>query len=169
MTIHRIPLLLASTLPDSGGDVFFEPSSIKFTNDLINALLCVFNDTGADEKLGFSCPIPVNYVGSLKIVGRFLSTATTGDYVWEVEYRAIASVEDGDPSTFQETVTSSAITVPGTALQETEKTLTLTAGNLAAKDRFTGHILRKGSSGSDTLAAALLAWPDMFQLEYADA
>ncbi len=96
-------------------------------------------------------------------------TATTGKYVFEVEYRAIADGEAGDPSTFQETISTNP-TAPATALNDQEASVALTAGNLAVDDRISGHLVRKGSDTvNDTMAAALMAHPEMFYFEYADA
>ncbi len=169
MATHRIPILTVATLPDGSGDTFFEPFSVKATNDLIAKLVAIFNDTSTDLKIGFSFRVPKNYIGAPKIVGVFASTAITGKYVFEVEYRAIAAGEAGDPTTFQETVNTNP-TIPGTALQDQEASVTLTAANLAIDDRVSGHLVRKGSDTvNDTMAAALIAHPEMFAFEYSDA
>lgn len=168
MSTFRMPILGPATKPDSSNDVFFEPQSIKATNDLIEKMMAIFNDTSTDLKLGFSFRIPKNYIGSPKIGGVFQATAITGKYVFEVEYRAIASGEDGDPSTFQETVSTNP-TIPGSALQDQEASVALTAANLAVDDRVSGHLIRKGSDTvNDTMAAALMAHPEMFFFEWSD-
>lgn len=169
MATQRIGLLTAATLPDASGNAFFEPQSVKATNDLVNKLMGIFNDTATDLKLGFSVRVPKTYVGSPRIGGVFQMTATTGKYVFEVEYRAIADGEAGDPSTFQETVSTNP-TAPATALNDQEASVALTPGNLAVDDRISGHLVRKGSDTvNDTMAAALMAHPEMFYFEYADA
>ncbi len=169
MATRRIPILNVATLPDNSGGAFFEPQSIKATNDLVAKLMAIFNDTSTDLKIGFSFRVPKEYVGAPKIGGVFQTTATSGKYVLGIEYRAIATAEPGDPSTFQETVTTNP-TVPGTALNDQEASAALTAANLAKDDRVSGHIFRKGSdTGNDTLAAALMAHPEMFFFEFSDA
>ncbi len=169
MATHRISILTSAALPDLSGDAFFESQSIKVANDLLFKLMAIFNDTSTDLKLGFSFRVPKNYVGSPRIGGVFQMVPTTGKYVLEVEYRAIADGEDGDPSTFQETVSVNP-TAPGTTLFDQEADVALTAGNLAIDDRLSGHLVRKGSdTTNDTLAAALMAHPEMFYFEYTDA
>lgn len=169
MATQRIPILNVAVLPDSSGSVFFEPQSVKVANDLVTKLMAIFNDTSTDLKLGFSFRVPKGYVGSPKIGGVFQISATSGKYVLGVEYRAIAAGESGDPSSFQETQTTNP-TVPGTAFDDQEASVTLTGGNFAIDDRVSGHIFRKGSdTTNDTAAAALMGHPEMFFFEYADA
>ena len=96
MATHRISIFTVATLPGAGANFgFFEPFSVKATNDLIAKFVAIFNDTSTDLKIGFSFRVPKNYVGASKIVGIFASTAITGKYVFEVEYRAIAAGEAG--------------------------------------------------------------------------
>ena len=169
MTIRRIPIMTSATLPDTSGDVFLEPQSIKAVNDLVDKLMAIFNDTATDLKLGFSFRVPKGFVSSPRIGGVFQMTAIVGLYVFEVEYRAIASGESGDPATFQETVSVNP-TAPGTALDDQEASVGLTVGNFAIDDRVSGHLLRKGSDAvNDTMVAALMAHPEMFYFEYDDA
>lgn len=169
MVLHRIGILTSATLPDNSSDAFFEPQSIKATNDLVLKLMAIFNNTSTDIDLGFSFRVPKGYVSAPRIGGVFQMTPTAGKYVFEVEYRAIADGEDGDPTTFQETVNTNP-TAPATTLFDQETSVPLTAGNLAVDDRVSGHLTRLGSDTvNDTLAAALMAHPEMFFFEYDDA
>ena len=169
MTIHRIPILTVATLPDNTGDMFFEPAAVECVNDLLTKEVAVFKDVATDSKLGFSVRVPKNYVGSAKIGAVFYTVAITGFYIWRVEYESAESLESADPSAFDQTVTSGAIAVPGTARIEIERTLTLTSNLIVADDRLSGHIVRRTSDASDTLAAKLIAHPEMFFFEFADA
>lgn len=166
MATQRIPIMTSATLPDAVA--FFEPQSVKATNDLVDKLMAIFNDTASDVKIGFSVRVPKDYVGSPRIGGVFQMTAIVGDYIFEVEYYAVGDGEPGDPAAFDETI-STTETAPGAALSEQEASVALTAGNLAVDDRLSGELIRKGSDGGDTMAAALMAHPEMFYLEYADA
>lgn len=155
--------------PDTSGNCFVEGANVKNTNDLVDKLVLIFKNAGtAKIKLAFSFEVPMNYVGSPKIVAVCRATATSGKYVLGCEYRAIAAGEAGDPSTFQETATTNP-TVPGTALQDQEASITLTAANLATKDRVTGNLYRGKDDGvNDTLAADLIVDPECLMFEYSD-
>ncbi len=168
MATQRIGIMTSATLPDTSGNAFFEPQSVKATNDLVSKLMAIFNDTATDVKLGFSVRVPKDYVGSPRIGGVYQMTAIVGDYIFEVEYYTVADGEPGDPAAFDETI-STTVTAPGTALDDQEASVPLTAGNLAVDDRLSGHLIRKGSAGGDDMAAALMAHPEMFYLEYSDA
>lgn len=167
MATHRIPLLNFSTLPDTSGNVFFEPSSIKLTNDLYSRLVCIFNDTGTKLSLRGSFTVPKNYIGTAKCVVRWATSATSGNVQLAFDYRAIADTESFDPTTHQESVNSGAVAVPGTAWLEKETSIDLTAANLAVDDLVDFLISRSGESGNDTAAAAVMLLAAWFQ--FADA
>lgn len=156
MASHRIPILGFGTTPDGSGSVFPEPSSIKLANDLYPRLVWVFNDTATKISLYGAFLVPKNYVSAPALVVRWATTATTGNVQWALDYRAIADGESFDPTTHQESVTSGAIAVPGTAKLEKETSINLTAANLAIDDWVEFILSRDGASGNDTAAAALM-------------
>lgn len=166
MATHRI-YFGGLLVPDTSGNVYPQPASINDANDLYPTVpVIIFADTST--KIGASCviPIPKNYVGTPKIGVRWKTTATSGDVVWDVDYRAIANNEPGDPSTHQEALTVTD-TADGTARDLNDAEVSLTAANLAVDDSLFVTVSRDGASGSDTMAAAaelVDAW-----FEYADA
>lgn len=165
MATHRLHLggLL---VPDTSGNVFWQPAAILDANDLFGQLpVLIFLDSGTKIGAFAVVPVPKNYVGSPKIGIRWKANATTGDVVWDVDIRSIAVNEPGDPSSFQESLTVTD-TADATARDLNDAEVSVTAANLAVDDSLFIAISRDGASGSDTLAASaelLDAW-----LEYSD-
>jgi hypothetical protein len=118
---HRIPIL-GSANPSGGtaGAVFCEPYAIKATNDVWNPLLWVFNDPSARNGLACKFTVPKNYVGTAAFIVVWTSTATSGNVVWDVDYRAVTGndTESLDQTLNQEsvTVTDAADTMAAAAL-----------------------------------------------------
>lgn len=162
-------LLGHNTVPDSSGNVFVEPYTVKATNDVWGGLITVFNDTATRLGLRGFISVPKNYNsgGTVKIVVVWTATATSGNVVWDFDYRGVTGndAESLDQTGQQEqlTVTDAA---PGAAHRRLEVTMTVTAGNLAADDTLEWELFRDGASGSDTMAAAALLFDVL--LEYTD-
>lgn len=168
MATHRISILGASTLPDSSGNVFFEPYTIKATNDNWKHGHFVFNDTATRLGLYGVFNVPVNYVGTAKIVIVWTTTATSGDVEWDFDYRAVGGndTESLDQATAQESVNSND-TAPSATDERMEIAINLTAGNFAASDTVEFGLFRDGTDSGDTIAAAVQLVGLYF--EYADA
>ena len=167
MTTFRMPILGWATLPDSSGSVFCEPQAIKATNDVFPQLVWIFNDTATRIGLGGRFTVPKNYVGTAKIVVVWSATATSGDVVWDCDYRAVGGndTESLDQAGNQESVTVTD-TAPGAAHRRLEALMTLTSTNLAVDDEVEFTLFRDGAA-SDTMAAAAMVYAVLF--EYADA
>src|SRR3972149_3413365 len=88
MATHRIPILGWSARPIASG-FFPEPYNVKATNDVWKRLVWVFNDTATRDGLHGGFIVPKNYVGSPAIKVVWTSTVTTGNVVWDFEYRAV--------------------------------------------------------------------------------
>lgn len=167
MATHRISILGASTVPDTGGDVFFEPYTIKATNDVWGYLVVVFNDTSARDGLQGSFDVPQNYIGSANIIVHWTSTATTGDVEWDFDYRAVGGndTESLDQSGTQESVNQND-TAPSAVNERMTATLSLTDGNFAVGDTVQFELFRDGTDGGDGISAAVTVHAVLF--EYAD-
>ena len=165
MATHRIPILGFGTIPDSSGDVFFEPYTVKATNDVWGRLVAIFNDTSTRIGLRGGFVVPKNYVGSAKIVVVWTSTATSNDVEWDVDYRAVGGTESLDQTGTQETV-NIASTAPSAIHERTEASLTLTAANFAVDDEVEFELFRDGADGGDLMAAAAIVFSVLF--EYTD-
>jgi len=167
MATHRIPILGFSTVPDSSGNVFLEPYDVKATNDVWDRLVLIFNDTATRDGIHGGFVVPKNYVGTPKIVVVWTSTATSGNVVWDCDYRAVSGddSESLDQTTNQESVTATDA-APTAAHNRLEAPMALTAGNLAADDEVEFTLFRDGTA-ADTMAAAAIVFSVFF--EYADA
>ena len=168
MATHRIPILGWGTVPDSSGNVFFEPYNIKSTNDVWDRLVCIFNDTATRIGLAGGFTIPKNYVGSAKLIIVWTAIATSGDVEWDFDYRAVGGddIESLDQAGTQESVNLND-TTPSAVNERMECAITLTASNFAADDEVEFELFRDGTDAGDTRAAAAIVLSVMF--EYGDA
>jgi hypothetical protein len=168
MATHRIPILGFGTVPDTSGNVFFEPYDVKATNDVWDRLVLIFNDTATRLGVHGGFTVPKNYVGTAKIIVVWTATATSGDVEWDFDYRAVGGddSESLDQSGTQESVNNND-TAPGAAHRRMECSLTLTSSNLAVDDEVEFGLFRDGTDGGDTMAAAAIVFQVLF--EYADA
>lgn len=167
MATHRIPILGFNTVPDNGGDVFFEPYTIKAINDVWGYLVAVFNDTAARDGLRGKFNVPENYVGSANVLVRWTSTAIAGDVELDFDYRTVGGddTESLDQAGTQESVNIND-TAPSAANERMTAILPLTDGNFAAGDEVQFELFRDGTDAGDTLAAAITVHGVMF--EYSD-
>lgn len=168
MATHRVPILGWGTVPDTSGNVFFEPYNIKATNDVWDRLVAIFNDTATRIGLAGGFTVPKNYVGAPKIIVVWTSTAITGDVEWDFDYRAVGG---NDTESLDQTLTQESVnlndTAPGAAHRRLEVLLALTAANLAVDDEVEFELFRDGTDAGDTMAAAAIVFAVLF--EYSDA
>lgn len=167
MATQRIDLL-SRLDQDPSGNVYWKPSSIDDANDRFPHRVLAFKDTGTKISISGQFTVPKNWTSTngSKIIIRWKTTATTGDVVWDVEYKAVAAGESLDPSTDDEALTVTD-TAAGTARLANDCEVALTEANLAVDDTVLFTIARDGASGSDTLAAE--AHIEEIWLEYLDA
>lgn len=168
MANHDISILGWNQAVASTGNVFYEIYAIKATNDVFPQHVLIFNDTATKDGVFGAFPLPQNYVGSPSVVIVWTSTATTGNVVWDFDYRAVGGndAESLDQATYQESVTVTDA-APGAANRRLEVTIALTAGNFAAGDTVEFALSRDGTDGADTMTAAAILHDVL--LRYADA
>ena len=166
MATKILPILGPATKPDASGDVFFEPYSVKATNDVFDQLVLIFNDTAAKDSIYGLFRIPQDYVDTAKILVEWSSTATAGDVEWDFDYRAVAAGESMDQASVQESVNQND-TAPGSTDLRLTAELSLTDGNFAAGDLVPFFLSRDGTDGGDTMSAAAMVFGVYFS--YADA
>lgn len=168
MATHEIPILGHATLPDTSGDVFQEPYSVKATNDTWDYLVWIFNDTATRIGLVGNFQVPQNYVGTAVIKVYWTSTATSGDVEWDFDYRAVGGddTESLDQAGTQESVNQND-TAPSAVNERMTASLTLTSGNFAVGDTVQFELFRDGTDAGDTLADAVILHALTFS--YADA
>ena len=134
-----------------------EPASIEDVNDLSKRPVGTIDDGSTDDGFWWELDnIPQELIdGSLpKLIVKVKTPATSGDFRFLVNYRAIkttATGEGGDPSSWQTSPNSGNITVPGTARLYQEYSTSLTIGDLAVDDLLIGEILRELSNAGDTV------------------
>lgn len=157
MATHRIPIFGFATRPDSSGDVYLEPLDVSGTNDQWDHFVWVLEDSGTKIGIHGSFEVPQNYVGTAVLVVVWTTTATTGDVVFDFDYRAVGGndLESLDQAGTQEAVTVTD-TAPSATLERMEAEMSLTSANLAAGDTVQFLLSRDGASASDTLAADCL-------------
>lgn len=168
MATRRIPILDASVKPDASGGVFFEPYSVKATNDFWDYLVLVFNDTATKDGVHGRFPIPSDYVGSPKFIVVWTSGTTTGNFQIDVDYRCVGGndAESLDQATAQEALTVADV-APSATDERMEVELAATAGNFAANDTCQWIFSRDGVSESSGIADAVTVHEFLF--EYSDA
>ena len=166
MATHRLSFGSLLT-PDTSGSVFWQPASVLDTNDLAGTdQVLIYADTATLLKGFAHFQVPKNYVGTAKVIVRYKTTATSGNVLWTLDYRAIAAGETGDPATWQESLAGTATAVAGTTNLLSDIEFTLTSSNLAVDDTVLVSVNRNGA-GADTVAASLQLVDAIFQ--YADA
>lgn len=164
MATHRIPILGAMSLPDTSGDVFFQPYDVVDTAAVISPSVLTFNDSGTKDGIRGVFRVPENYVGAavLKIVWTANATAGTCVFDWSVLTRS-GSEDMGAAAT--RTSETGSVTKSGTAFAREEHSITLTAADYVAGDEVLFELFR--DTVTDTMAAAALVFGAYF--EYSDA
>jgi len=168
MATHRIPILGWGAVPDTSGNVFFEPYDVKATNDVWDRLVLIFNDTATRIGLRGGFTVPKNYVGSANLIVVWTSTGTSGDVEWDFDYRAVGGddTESLDQAGTQESINGND-TAPSAANERMAASIAFTSANFAADDEVEFELFRDGTDAGDTMAAAAIVFAVLF--EYSDA
>lgn len=155
-------ILTSATLPDTSGNVWLEPAATTQTNDRYAQLVVRYKDTGTKDCLGGNFTVPQNYSSgpSFKII--WVTTATSGNVVWDLDYTSIASGETFDPNSDQEALTVTTGADPSAQIATTSS-MNGTAGNFAAGDTVQFKACRDGASASDTMTADAVVYAILFQ------
>lgn len=163
MATLRLPLLGWATKPDSTGSVLPTPLDLAATNDVWDAFVFEFADTANRIGLHGRCTVPKNYVGTASIVVVWSTTATTGNAVWDFDYRAVGGddAESLDQAGTQESVTVTDA-APSAIWERMEASMALTSANLAADDELEFTLFRDGAA-ADTIAASVYVFSVLLQ------
>jgi len=164
MPTHRVSILGPGTIPDTSGQVFFQPYKAVDTAAVLDPLVLTFNNSGTKDGVRGSFRVPENYVGTAKLLTVWTANATSGTFIidWSVLTRSGAEDMGAAATRTTETVTD---TKTGTAFVREEASLTLTDADYAAGDEVLFEMFR--DTISDDMAAAALVFSVHF--EYADA
>ncbi len=167
MATHRISIIGWQARPDTSGNCYPAPYTLHATNDNWKLTVFVFANTGAVRiNLYGAFDVPKDYVSTPVFVAKWTSQSTTGDVVWDVDYRAVTAGESLDQATAQESL-SVTDAAPGTTDLMQEATVAATGGNFAADDLVEFLISRDLSDASDDLTDNVQLFSLEFQ--YADA
>lgn len=171
MATHSIDIIGWATSPDTSGDVFFEPYSIKMGAGRWDEMqVCIFNDTAARDGLQGRFRVPENYVGTANLIIDWTpDTGTSGDVEWDFEYRAVAagtSPQQSFAQTTQDEAVNAADTANAVDVRES-LSISLTDGNFATGDIVQWELFRDGTDAGDTMSGAAILFGLYF--EYADA
>lgn len=156
-------------MPDATGECYFEPYPILATNDVWDRLIGRFGSNNAAAptvRLGLhgGFTIPKDYVGSAVLVIVWTATLTSGDVVWDFEYRAVGG---NDTTSLDQAGTQESVTVtdtaPGAANRRLEATINLTSGNFAVDNEVEFFFARDGADAADTMAGSAMLFSLIFQ------
>ena len=166
MATQRISILGANTVPDASGNVYFQPYNIVATNDVWRHLVVIFADSATRDLLYGQFEVPQNYVGNAKIYPIWTAQVTSGNVVWDFDYRTVGG---DDTTSLDQSGVEEALTVTDAAPTATDRrmtpSMTATAANFAAGETVTFLLARDGAS-ADTLAGAVTLFDLIF--EYTD-
>jgi hypothetical protein len=173
LELDRLHLGAMSDPGQTTDPAIWQPYSILATNDIWRHGVWVFGANNAAQptvRIGIYglFVVPQNYVGTAVLVIDWTSTLTSGDCVWDFDYRTVSGNDTTslDQSGTQETVTVTD-TAPGAAHRLLTATVNLTSANLASGEVVEWGLFRDGADGSDTLAGSAIL--HNVRLRYADA
>lgn len=162
-------MLGANTVPDSSGDCWQEPYSILATNDVWGLLIYRFGLSNAAQpttRIGLrgQFTVPQNYSSAAVVIPVWTTTLTSGDVVWDLDYRAVGGddAESLDQAGTQESVTVTD-TAPSAAHERLTPSLNPTDGNFAPGDTVLFELFRDGADAADTMAGSAILFDLIFQ------
>jgi hypothetical protein len=169
MATIRKSILGANTVLDAVGDSYFEPYNILATNDIFRHLILRMganNAAAPTVKSGAygAFLVPQDFASGATIYIYWTSTLTSGDAVFDFDYRAVGGndSESLDQTTFQESV-SVTDTAPSATNELMQASVSLTSSNLAAGDLVEFYFARDGTDAADTLAGSALVHHLVFE------
>ena len=166
MATHRMPILGWASQPNSS-NVFFQSYDVVATNDVWDRMVLTFNDTATRDGIAGGFTVPKSYVAAPVIVVVWTAVPTSGNVVWDFDYRAVGG---NDTESLDQTSNQESITVtdaaPTSAHRRLEATMAMTAGNMAVDDEVEFELFRDGTA-ADTMAGAAHVFAVLF--EWSDA
>jgi hypothetical protein len=172
MATKRVPILGLATVPDSTNDCLLGRYDSYGSNDVWKHLVLVFGASNAAAptvRAGVygRFAVPKDYVSTAKIIVVWTATLTSGDVVFDFDYRTVGGNDTTslDQSGTEESV-SVTDTAPGAAHRRLEAELNPTDANFTADDEVEFYLVRDGTDGADTMAGSALVFAAFF--EYTD-
>jgi len=169
MATHQISMLGANTVPDSSGNCWQEPYSNLATNDVWPMLIYRFGASNAAQpttRIGLygQFTVPQNYVTSAVVIPIWTATLTSGDVVWDLDYRTVGGDDTTslDQSGTEESV-SVTDTAPSAANERLTPSLNPTDANFAVGETIEFGLFRDGTDAADTMAGSAILVDLIFQ------
>src|SRR3990172_8672711 len=129
MATHEPSILGFNSGPDASGSVFVEPYSIKATNDVWRDHHIIFNDTATRDLFYGQFTVPQNYVGTALLVIIWTAQVTSGNVVWDFDYRTVGG---DDTTSLDQAGVEESVTVTDAAPGATDRRLRVTIALTAA-------------------------------------
>lgn len=161
--------ILGGASPDSQADCWWEPYDVLATNDQWrHAILRMGANNAAQPTLKAGVygafTVPKNFVGTAKIIIVWTATLTSGNVVFDFDYRTVGG---DDTTSLDQAGTEEAVTgtdaAPTAANRRLELSIDLTSANFAADDLVEFYFARDGANASDTMAGSALVHDVLFQ------
>lgn len=167
MATLRTPIFGFNTLPDTSGEVFFEPFSVKGSTATIDPLVLIMGDTAAKIGIHGMFTVPENYVGTPVLSVRWTANdGTTNSAVFDFEFTPRGTTESFDVVTefTADTVTDGHA---GSAFARNEARITsMSDADFNSDEDVPFTLSADMASGSHTITSDLIITRVMF--EYSD-
>lgn len=148
-------LITWACLPDTTGGFYFEPYTIKATNDAWGRRVGIAQDVASNVGFHGGLKIPGDYASAPSILVAYTAVVTSGSFVFGINYRSASQGESLDQSTGMES--PSVIGGAPTSVNLLQvSSIDVTAGNFSAGKELEFNWYRAGNHASDTAASAAI-------------
>jgi hypothetical protein len=133
MASHRVPIGGWQLVPDSSGSAYFEPFSVKATNDVWRHLVLVMDQHTSPTTVYGCFETPRNYSSGGSVIPIWTTTATSGAVEWGFASRVVGGddIESFDQAG-TESVDTNTDTAPSAANERMETQIAFGATTSAA-------------------------------------
>jgi hypothetical protein len=170
MATQQISILGANTIPDTGGLCYPYPYSQWASNDVWPVIVYAFgafaNNAQPSTRIGLygAFTVPQNYVTSAVVIPIWCATLTSGDVVWDLDYRTVGG---DDTTSLDQSGTEESVSVTDTSGSAANERLTPslnpTDANFAAGETVEFGLFRDGTDAADTMAGTAFLFDLIFQ------
>ena len=165
MATFRVPIFGYQLRPDASSVMYFQGYDVHATNVVWKQIVAVWEDSVSKRVLRGAFEVPSNYTSTPEIVVIWTSATTTGDVVWDFEYRVVSGDDTSGQSLDQSGSDEAAgvtDTAPTDAHLRLEATITLTGSHWSSNSTCEFILARDSTNSSDDLADEALVFDAMF-------
>ena len=163
MATFRVPIFGFQLRPDASSAMYFQGYDVHATNLVWKQIVAVWEDSSSRRVLRGAFEVPSNYTSTPEIVVIWTSATTTGDVVWDFEYRVVSGDDDESlDQTSNDEVVQVTDVAPSAKHERLEATISLTASHWTANSTCEFVVARDGTNSSDDLADEALVFDVMF-------